>query len=155
MTKNLPKQITKKIKGYRKQDLNQLMMKDIYWTLTEHPNGPIQTRTKNIQLESMNLKVSYANGERLIEATFPRGVSVKFGTQYFENFSDIKFVSLVYLILDEFGPIYNPMAFQNIINTRNDIGIYRNFQSKSVLRRSLKTEPVFQSLLFMTTILVE
>lgn len=151
MTKKiLPTQITKKIKDLHKQEFNQLMMKDIFWTNTEHPNGP--ARTKQIQLQSIYLKVHYGQGHNAIEALFGNGVNLKFGRQYFENYSNMKFASLVYLILDEFGPIRNPMAFQ-IINTRNQMGMYSAFQSRKVLRRSLKNDKVFQSLLFMTTII--
>ena len=152
MTKTLPKQITKKIKELRTSDLHQLMMKDIYWTLTEHPNG--QVRSKQIQLQSIYLKVYYGNGQKSIEAIFARGVTLKFDSQYFEDYSDIKFASLVFLILDEFGPVLNPMAF-NMQYTRNQMGLYHNFQSRNVLRRSLKKDPVFQSFLFMTTIIPE
>ena len=148
----LPKQITKKIKGMNQQTFNQLVMKDIWWMILNHPNVSAQKLSRNFQLQSMNIKISYANGEKYIEASFPKGTTVRFGPQYFKRFSNIKFASLVFLILDEFGPIRNPMS-ANVIEARNVLGKYKEFPSRQVLRNSLKHEPVFQSLLFMTTIL--
>lgn len=145
----LPKQITKNIKQYRATNLHQLYMKDIYWTLTTNPHGSVQARTKHIQLRDMYLIVSYANGNKKIEAIFSNGVKIIFDSEYFENYSDIKFVSLVYFILDEFGPILNPEAYETIIQIRNRNRYYQNFPYRNVYRLSLKTDPVYKSFMFM------
>lgn len=143
-----PKQITAKIAQYAKTDLHELIVKDIYWMLTRNdPNGPGQ-RSKQIQLKSFYLKVYY--GEKTyIEVLFPDNVVVKFGVQYFEKYSPIKFASLVYLLIDRFGPIRNPTAF-NMQSVRQTIGLYRDFNPKNVMRLSLKSDPVYQTLLCMT-----
>lgn len=142
-----PKQITAKIAQYTKTELNELIVKDIYWSLTRNAAG-VSQRSKQIQLQSFYLKVYY--GERTyIEVVFPDSVLVKFGTQYFERYSPIKFASLVYLLIDRFGPIRNPTAF-NMQSVRQTVGLYRDFNPKSVMRLSLKTDPVYQTLLCMT-----
>lgn len=143
-----PKQVTMKIAQYTQTDLHELIVKDIYWMLTRDNGaaGPSQL-SKQIQLKSFYLKVYY--GEKTyMEVLFPNNVSVKFGQQYFENYSPMKFTSLVYLIIDRFGPIRNPMAFQ-IQTVRQQIGLYRNYNPKNVLRLSLKSDPVYQTLLCM------
>lgn len=146
----LPKDITKKIKELRTQDLHQILMKDIYYVLSENPNN--KTRHKEVQLESMFLKISYGANQKSIEVIFSGGATVKFDSKYFERYSDMRFSSLIFLILDEFGPIQNPMVF-HLQHVRNQNGLYKNFNSKNVLRKSLKTDPVFQTLLFMTTVI--
>jgi hypothetical protein len=146
----LPKEITKEIRELRTQDLHQLLMKDIYWVLSENPNN--RTRHKEVQLESLFMKVGYGANQKSIDASFPGGATVRFDSKYFERYPDMKFASLIYLILDEFGPIQNPMVF-HLQQVRNRGGLYKNFKSRSVLRNSLKTDPVFQTLLFMTTVI--
>ena len=140
-----PKEITQLIRQMKKQDFNELIMKDIYWTLTDRPSP--RQYSKQIQLQHFYLKVFYGS-QNYIEALFPNNVVVKFGTQYFENYSPMKFASLVFLLIDRFGPIRNPMAF-HLQATRQEIGLYKNFKHKNVLRNSLKTDPVYQTLLCM------
>lgn len=145
-----PKQITQLIKQMKKTELQELMMKDIYWTLADHdwPNNVPPQYSKQVQFQDCYLKVYYG-AKNYIEVLFPKNVTVKFGTQYFEDYTPMKFASLVYLLLGRIGPIINPMAF-HLQTVRQEIGLYKNFKYKNVLRQSLKTNPVYQTILCMT-----
>jgi hypothetical protein len=144
----IPKQIHDKITDLNKTDFHALIAKDIHWTLIRNDTGlQSTTRTKQIQLQSFYLKVYYGK-EKYIEALFPDNVSVKFGAQYFKDYSAIKFASLIFLLLDRFGPIRNPMAF-SMQTVRQQLGLYRQFNSKMVLRNSLREDAVYQTLLCM------
>lgn len=135
----VPRQIKQKIINMNKEDLHQLIIKDIYWMNKREGQRP--KLSKQIQLEKCYLKVYYG-AITYIDVLFPDNVSVHFGPQYFEQYSAIKFASLVYLLIDSFGPIRNPMAFQ-IQAVREQLGFYKQFNSKNVLRLSLKKDPVY------------
>lgn len=147
---SLPLQLRKQIDSMTQQDFHELIAKDIHWSITRDlvAGQPRRTLSKQIQLQKVYLKVYYGQSNH-IEALFPNNVSVRFGPKYFEDYSAMKFASLVYLLIDRFGPIRNPMAF-NIQRVRQQLGMYKQFQSKNVLRFSLRNDPVYQTILCMT-----
>lgn len=146
MPPQLSRQLHRKILlQYNTQTVNELFMKDIYWRMTQHPN---KRHLFQLQLPLLDLTIIIEHGNKSLHFKFHTGINIKFDIQYFQthNYSPTKFSSLIFLILDKFGPVQNKTQHVGFLHGRKNVGLYQLFKSQNVLRKSLLKDPIYLTL---------